>query len=310
MANFRTKVIVNPASANGSTGRRWEEISRAMEKALGSFDAEMTGASGEATALTRQALKDGYEMIVSVGGDGTNNEVVNGFFENRRAINPDAVLATIPRGTGGDFRKTTGTPKNFVQAAAWLSGRNTRIIDLGFMTLVNHQGRRDERYFINIASFGIGGEIDQRVNRSTKVFGGAASFAYAAIASVRSYSCKEVRLTIDGKSLGTQKIFNVAVCNGRFFGGGMRIAPKARIDDGLFDIVVVGDLNLFETIAGMPLIYVGGHLRLRKFTLFRGREVEAVSEDTVLHDVDGEAPGRLPSTYQILPSAIRLKVMG
>jgi diacylglycerol kinase (ATP) len=310
MPNFKTMVIVNPNSSNASTAKQWPEIRKEIQGALGGFSFEMTKAMGDATLLTRKALHDGYEMIVSLGGDGTNNEVINGFFENDRPINPDAVFSTIPRGTGGDLRKTLEIPNDVRAACLRLPGRETRRIDCGRMTLVDHAGIDVVRYFINIASFGIGGDIDARVNRSSKALGGFLSFLLASVVSVLKYDNQVVDIAIDGKSLGSRKIFSCAVGNGRFFGGGMMGLPDAKIDDGLFDILLMGDLNRFEILTQMSAIYKGRHVLHPKIEVFRGREVVATSKETVLHDVDGEAPGRLPSTYRILPGAIRFKMPG
>ncbi len=290
--------------------RHWDEIAASMKKHLGDFEYVMTTRPCEAMDLTRQAVKEGFEMIVAVGGDGTNNEVANGFFENGQMINPDIVMASIPQGTGGDFRKTTGLPKDIHKAAAWLSGRETRTIDLGHMTLIDHEGNACVRYFVNMATFGIGGEIDRRVNTTTKVFGGFASFAWASLASTLSYKNKPVEITIDGESIGVRKVYSCGVCNGRYCGGGMMFAPDAKLDDGLFDIVLMEDLALFETLMQMPKIYKGEHVKHPKISVYRGKEVKAVSEAEVLHDIDGEAPGRLPSEYKILPGVLKIKTPG
>jgi len=307
MPAFKTMVVVNPNSANGATGRDWPKIREFIGHNIDSFSFETTKGPGEATTIARRAIRDGYEMIVSVGGDGTNNEIINGFFEGDAIINPDIVFATIPCGTGGDLRRTLGIPKDHEEACALLAGEETRRIDCGRMTLVDHEGRDRTRYFINIASFGIGGDIDERVNNTTKAFGGLVSFFYASLVSVFTYKNKAVDITIDGKSLGKRKIFSCAVANGRYFGGGMMPAPNAEIDDGFFDILLMGDLNRMEVLSQMASIYKGKHLAHPKVEIFRGKEMVATSEETVLHDVDGEAPGRLPSTYAILPGAIRLK---
>ncbi len=308
--NYKTMAVVNPQSANGSTKRRWDEIADAIRKHLGGFEYVMTTKPCEATELTQQAIKDGFEMILAVGGDGTNNEVVNGFFENGVMINPDAVMTSIPRGTGGDFRKTTGLPKELAEAAQWLSGKATRTIDVGRMTLVDHEGADRERYFINIATFGVGGEIDRRVNETTKAFGGFASFAWASLVSTLAYKNKAVEIFIDGHSIGVRKVYSCGVCNGRFCGGGMMYAPDAKLDDGLFDIILMEDLSAFEILTQMPKIYSGRHIEHPKISVFQGKKVKAVSDEEVLHDVDGEAPGRLPSEYEILPGSLKIKIPG
>ena len=307
---FKTLVVVNPNSRNKATGKLWPEISKELEKHLDRFEYVFTSRQGHATDLTRHGIRDGYEMIVSVGGDGTNNEVVNGFFENGEAINPEAVFSSISMGTGGDLRRTLGTPAGYRDGAPILAGDATRRIDVGHMTITDHSGAPVDRCFLNITSFGIGGEVDARVNATTKVFGGFTSFMWGALGAMIGYKNKTVRLTIDDRVLEEQPVFNVAVANGQYHGGGMHVAPYAKMDDGLFDIVVIGNLTWGERIREMGKIYTGAHVHHKKVEYCTARKVIAESSETVLLDVDGEAPGKLPATFEILPSALRVKISG
>jgi len=304
---FKTMVIVNPNSANGNTAKQWPGIRDLIRTVLPEFASEMTSAPGDASEIARRAIKDGYEMVVSLGGDGTNNEVVNGFFEGGEPINSEAVLGVISRGTGSDLIKTLGIPKDPQEAVKRLAGRSSAPCDVGHLTLVDHAGQNVDRYFINIASFGIGGDIDRRVNNTSKALGGFVSFLWGSVVSIFAYSNREVEISIDGKSIGTRKIFSCAVANGQYFGGGMWVAPEAKMDDGLFDIVLMGDLGLMETLTQMSSIYKGKHLEHPKIEAFRGKRVEATSSEEVLLDVDGEQPGGIPSIFEILPGAIRIK---
>lgn len=307
MDNFRTYFVVNPNSANGRTGRVWPEIKSLAEKTLGEIGFGMTEGPWHAPELTRRAIKDGYEMIVSLGGDGTNNEVTNGFFEDGSPVNPEAVLAVVCSGTGSDFIRTIGVPRDFRESVPLLAGRNSRPIDVGRMTLRDHQGRDVPRYFINIASFGVGGEVDDRVNRTTKVFGGKVSFLIGSLRGSLAYTNKPVTIRLDDGEPMERTVFNVAVANGRFFGAGMQTAPEAVVDDGRFDVVVMGDFSLLEQLRLSRLIYGGEHMKMAKVEGFRARKVSADSDERVLLDVDGEQPGMLPATFEIVPGAIRLK---
>ena len=306
--DFKTLVVVNPNSANGMARQQWPKIQNEIARNVKSFEYVFTAKMGHATELTREGIKEGFGLIVAVGGDGTNNEVVNGFFEDGKAINPDAIFAHITQGTGGDLRKTLGTPKSIVEAAKLLAGTATRKIDLGLMTFLNHQKVQEQRYFINITSFGIGGEVDARVNRTTKIFGGFASFLYASLSSTVTYKNKTVQLKIDDQDIGESKIYSCAVANGRYFGGGMMMAPDASMDDGVFDIVIMGDLTLPEIAGQMSAIYKGAHINHPKVQSFKGKQVTATSTETVLLDVDGEQPGSLPATFMLIPDALTVKV--
>lgn len=309
--SYRTFVVVNPNSSNGRTGRRWRQIARAVEEVVGPFAHEFTAGPLHATQLTRQALRDGYEMVVSVGGDGTHNEVVNGFFDNRTPVAPGAVFGIIPCGTGGDLRKTANIPRPLDQAAMKLWGKTCKAVDVGVLRCIGFDGRTSERLFINIASFGIGGEVDRNVNTTTKVLGGFASFFIASAKAVATYRNKEVEIEVDGQSLGRRKVFMAAACNGQFFGGGMWVAPHAQMDDGYLDVVIEEDVTLLEAFLDNPQIYKGRHLLNPKVTWLRGKKLvarPAHPELEVLIDMDGETPGKLPIEIEILESALRLKV--
>ncbi len=304
----RTQVIINPHSANGSTGRRWKIIREELRRAIGDFDECFTERTGHATELAREGLRAGCERIVAVGGDGTNNEVVNGFFEQGRPVNPQAALGFIPRGTGGDFRKTLGIGKRLEECLPVLQAGRVRPVDVGSATFHDGAGQQIRRHFINITSFGIGGLVDALVNRSSKALGGRLSFLLATARALFSYRNRSIRLRVDDAFDERLTINNVAVANGQYFGGGMWVAPKASPDDGLFDVVILGDLSRGEVIRGSRRIYRGTHLEMPKVRWLRGRRVVAESDEEVLIDMDGEQPGRLPITCELLPGALRLIV--
>jgi diacylglycerol kinase (ATP) len=305
--HFRAHFVVNPNSANRHTGRVWPLIKKAAEEVIGEFEFSLTEGPLHAIELTRTALANGAEMIVSVGGDGTNNEVVNGFFKAGRLINPEAVLAIICSGTGSDFIRTAMIPRDFHESIKLIAGKESKPLDLGELTFLDHQGRETRRYFINIASFGVGGEVDERVNKTSKALGGKASFLWASTRATLAYKNKLVKIRLDDRIEIEHKVFNVAVANGQYHGAGMRAAPKAVLDDGLFDVVVMGDLSFLESLRLARLIYKGQHVKLDKVESYRAKEVKATSEHRVLLDVDGEQPGTLPASFNILPSIIRMK---
>jgi YegS/Rv2252/BmrU family lipid kinase len=310
----KTVVVVNPRSQNGSLGRRWPEIARTLGRELGGFEHVMTDGPRDATRLTREALGAGAEVVVAIGGDGTIHEVANGFFQDGGApVRPGAALGVLPFGTGGDFRKTAGIPNDLAGAAAVLKAGATRTIDVGRLTY-RKGGRAGESascIFVNIASFGIGGLVDQIVNSSSKWMGGTATFFLATVKAAIRYKNQRVRLVLDDKDdeALTLTINNVAVANGCYFGGGMKVAPEAVLDDGILDVVAIGDVTALEMIRDGSKIYRGTHLGLPKVVARKARKVEAQPLDPgadVLLDVDGEAPGALPATFEVLPAALPL----
>ena len=307
MENFRTYFVVNPNSANGRTGKAWPEIKGLAEKTLGEIGFGLTERMWHAVELTQKAIRAGYEMIVSVGGDGTNNEVVNGFFERGRPINPEAVFTVICSGTGGDFIRTVGIPRDFRQAIPLLAGRDSKPTDVGLMTLRGHDGKDVQRYFINVASAGVGGDVDERVNHTSKALGGKLSFLWASLRGTLAYKNKQVAIKLDSGETLERRVFNVAIGNGQYHGAGMRTAPAAKVDDGLFDVVVLGDLTLLEQLSLIRVIYDGEHVKLPKVESRRAKSLEMSSPERVLLDVDGEQPGTLPASFQVLPAALRMK---
>jgi YegS/Rv2252/BmrU family lipid kinase len=260
--------------------------------------------------LAREALHDGYEMIVAVGGDGTVNEVVNGFFEAGSPVNPDAVFGVVPVGTGCDFIKTMGIPKESATLSQRLCGKAARTCDVGHFTCADDKGGNIERYFINIADFGVGGEAVERVNKTTKAFGGFASFLYGAVSTLLTYKSKKVKIQVDESYSDEILINNVVIANGQYFGGGMWVAPNAVIDDGLFDVLIFKHMGRLESLSNIPKIYKGTHIHHPNVKYMRGKTVTADSSEVVLLDVEGEQIGRLPARFDIIPLAVKVKVGG
>jgi YegS/Rv2252/BmrU family lipid kinase len=305
---MKTFLIVNPKSANGQTGKRWAELSALLTRKLGEFGHAFTAGPMDATVLARKALKEGYRCVVAVGGDGTINEVVNGFFEDGKVIDPQAALGVIPRGTGGDFRKTFGWSIEVEEAATRLEGEKTQALDLGLLEYTTNAGAKGTRYFANICSFGVSGQVDAAVNKSSKALGGKLSFMLASVKVLARYKDRKVRIDCDGGAPEEVAITTLSVCNGRYFGGGMMVAPGADPVDGLFDVTIWSGYSLADFALKSRYLYDGTHTQWDRTRTLRCKTIHAESDEEVLLDVDGEAPGRLPCTMTVLPSAIRLKV--
>jgi len=305
---MKTFFVVNPKSANGATGRRWAELAASIARTLSDFGVEFTKGPLDAVGLTRTALKSGYECIVAVGGDGTINEVVNGFFEDGKAINPNAALGVLPRGTGGDFRKTFDWALDDAAAINRLKTPETRPFDVGRLDFLGHDGKPQTRYFANICSFGVSGVVDAEVNKTSKALGGKVSFMWGSFKAMTKYKDQRVRLTIDEKPLEEVMVTTLSVANGKFFGGGMKVAPDADVSDGLFDVVIWSGYGLKDFVVKSAGIYSGAHVKWKGTRVVRAKKVVAESDEKVLIDCDGEQPGMLPCTMTILPAAIRLKV--
>jgi len=300
-------VVVNPASANGKTGKKWPEVEDAFKKAGAAIDFCFTTAPHHATEITRKYLHDGFNLIISVGGDGTANEVVNGFFEGGKPINELAAAGFMSTGTGRDFGRTIGTPKVINEAVQHILNSKVRSVDLGQVTYINNENKQEKRFFINIAGLGLDGETVARVNRTSKALGGFISFLWGTLVSLILYKNKTMTILIDGKEVFNEKVAVIVVGNGRYFGGGMCIAPEADISDGQFDIVVIKGMAKTKLIFNLPKVYAGKHLFHPNITSMRGGKIAVLSSDNTLLDLDGEQPGKAPVEIELIPGAFQLK---
>ncbi len=309
----RTYVVVNPCAWGNMTGRLWPEIERKLYHAIGPVKVGFTEKPGDGVELARRALLDGYEQIIAVGGDGTINEVVNGFFKDERLINPEAVFAIISTGTGRDFAKALHWPQNIDEQVEHLADTSVFPLDLGKLRFVNFKGEETTRYFVNIASFGLSGATDRAVNSYVRLkqYNGKVAFFLGMLQALITYRNKPVRLKIDNQFDEVLEIKTVAVCNGQYFGSGMHISPNSRINDGWFDVIVIPGISTYELLLNVSKVYSGTHLTHPKIKVFKAQKVMAYpahKAGEVLLDVDGEVPGYLPATFEIIPQAINIRI--
>ncbi len=306
---LKTRVIVNPESNKGRTKRRWNQIREALKTFLKEFKYEFTEKPLQAIEISRDAIKEGTELIVGVGGDGTINEIANGFYENQRIINPDTVLGIVPSGSGCDLIRSLNIPLNLRQALRVITQAPSSWIDIGRVHYRNHSGEGEERYFLNVADFGIGGEVVKKVNEN-RMKRKASSYLRCLLSTFFSYKNKRVRIKIDGEELPIEEYLIGTVSNGRIFGKGMKIAPQAKLDDGLFDVVLVKGMKVMEFLRNVWKIYTGSHLSHPRITLIRGRRIEAYPEEgdkDILIELDGEQLGKLPAVFEVIPRNFLVK---
>ncbi len=306
-------VIVNPKSASGSTRENWAATAADLRAHFGPFSVAFTKGPGDGIDIAQRAAEAGREFIIACGGDGTINEVANGILLSGR----DTELGVLPSGTGGDFRRTLGLPYNNRDAAAALRDGETRRIDAGRVTFHDHDGNEASRYFLNVSSAGLAATIIKRV-KSAKVFDwlpvesmrGRANFAISTLQEVVDLKPATVRVRIDDGEEHSLQTIAFCVANARYFGGGMMIAPDAAINDGLLDVINIGDIGTLKVLLNAWSLYRGTHGRLDevKTTLARRVEIRPANEETVLIETDGELPGRLPAVYEVIRDAIRVRV--
>jgi len=299
--------VVNPASGNGAAGKRWQSL-EAKARSLGlAGESVLTTGPGDATRLTRDALADGRRLIVAVGGDGTVNEVVNGFFADGAPVAPEAELALVQIGTGRDTIRTYGIPKQPEKALQLLLDGRSRSIDLGRASYASRDGGETVRMFANAASCGMSGVIAERANRTSKRLGGTACFMWATITSFVGWHNVPFHVEIDGEE-HSQLANNVLVGNGRFLAGGMRMFPEAEPDDGLLDVLVWGDVTKLDLARNMHRLYRGTHVGHPKLQVTRARHVRVSMDQPLPVELDGEQPGSTPISFEVAPAALRLRV--
>jgi len=313
----RPLLVVNPKSGGGATGRTWEALKATVERALGKVEVAMTERQGHGIDLARAAATAGHPLVIAVGGDGTIHEVVNGLMQAQGSDYGTKAqktqLAIIGQGTGGDFRKTLEIDHRLDRYIDAIASGRTRTIDVGKFT----GGGKTGHYFVNILSVGMGGLVDRYVADAPRFLGGKAAYFGASLKALLNARVGNVKVTVtnadaDKSEEHTIRSFMIAICNGRFFGGGMKVAPMASLDDGVFELVALGPTSKIGFAMSSSSIYSGEHMAQEGTVHLRGRKLrlELLNDDAksvYLLDVDGEAMGSLPLEIECIPKAITLR---
>jgi len=302
--------IVNPNSGGGKTGRFWKKILPEVRKVLGAHEAVLTGGPADATRKARQALNQGYRRLVAVGGDGTLNEVLNGCFQEGKPIDSDIELAVFSSGSGEDFAKSLRWPHDPLQALCRLKERKLIPVDAGRVTYFASSERQETRYFINIADFGLGARVMRGVNASKKLFGSQLTYLYHSVRSLLHYRKVSVVLEFGGKTLPFPEIVIGIIANGKYFGRGLCVAPEADLSDGLFNMILVEGAGAGDFLKWLPKLYRGQKIEGKRIHRFKTDKIVVRSEgaEPVLIVTDGEQPGGLPATFEIVPKALKVCV--
>ena len=308
-------VIVNPSSANGSTGEAWPQIASDLRSQFGPFRAVFTKQRGHAVSLANEAARKGAKFIIACGGDGTVSEVANGILSSGR----DVELGILPSGTGGDFRRTLEIPSHSRAAAKVLRDGRTMRIDVGRVSFIDDNGDA-MRFFLGVASCGMSTKVIERVKSGSpewlpantpKWLGGRISFGASLLQTAMHNEPTRLVVQLDDAHERHMMVSNLCVANARYFGGGMKIAPDAKLTDGKFDVVGVGDLSALKIFTSAPRVYLGSHLSMPEVSHALARKITVRSQDRateVALEIDGELPGRLPATFQIVPQALRVRI--
>ncbi len=292
-------VIVNPLARGGVSRAKWPLISYWLKRAGLSFDYAFTEYAGHATELARRAVEKGFELVIAVGGDGTVNEVVNGIIDE--SGRGRATLGIISAGTVGDFVHSLGIPRDVIRSCRLFANYRRMTVDLGCVEYMK-DGQHTKRYYANTAGLGFATDVVGGTDRRIKFIGGTIPYVIGMIPTVKNYSNKDIKLSIDDESR-QERNFVVVVNNGRYLGGG-RVFPDADPCDGLLDVAVVGDMNKLEALWSFPRFYMGNHEGLPKINLCKAKNVSVESSQPLPIQMDGEVVGELPASFWVVPSAL------
>ncbi len=304
-AKHKLAVVVNPYSGNGRTAKRWPELAALIESRIGPFKFLQTQRAGDATNLVREALREGYDRIISVGGDGTHHEVVNGFFDGLMPINPRAAMAILPMGTGSDLARTLKIPKGR-KAIPHLVSDRVVAADLGRVSFTLPDGGQQFLYFINTAHVGMGGAVVRCVNNSSKQYGGFFTYLWGSLKTLFRFRSPYLELDIDGMQID-QVCRDVIIAKGQYDGGGMHVAPTAEMNNGMFEVFVINDTSRWFVLSRFYKLYLGRILQFpQQIKYFKAARVTARSNEPVLITLDGEQPGQLPAVIEVMPKALKI----
>jgi YegS/Rv2252/BmrU family lipid kinase len=298
-------VIVNPNAGQGKGKKDWEIISSLLNSEKLSFTAYFTESKDHAISLTTEGISGGFRNIVSVGGDGTLNEVVNGILLNKVCPPTDISLASIPVGTGNDWGKMFGITGDYEKTVSIISGKKQILHDIGVISYFEGQEKK-LRYFINIAGVGFESVVVQKTNyQKERGHGGKLIYLYNLFTSLLSYKNTKAELIIDDEKI-TEDIFSINVGNGKYCGGGMRQTPRALPDDGLLDVTIIKDIGKLEIIRKLKILYDGTILTHPMIDGYKCTKIKVTSKSLLYVEADGESLGHTPVEFNIIPEAIKI----
>ncbi len=298
------KVIVNPVAGAYSTRHKWPRISKLLKHVGLSFDYEYTEGVGHAIELARAAVSDGYRYLVAVGGDGMVNEVANGILCSTGSSS--TILGIISTGTACSFVRSVGIPRDYTRACSLLTSPKRLLIDVGTVEYKS-KGQSLQRFFVNVAGVGFDAAVVEAVKHLPKYFSGTIPYIVELPRSLFDYQGKSVVLHLGNKVEATY-ILGVVVANGGYFAGGMHMAPQAQLNDGLLDIVIIGDMGKFELLRILPTVYKGTHITHPKVRMEKATHITIESSERILVHADGELLGECPASFWLVPAALNIVV--
>ena len=310
--NSKWLVVVNPMASIGKAGKDWPQIKQILINEGIEFDDILTEYPQHAIEIVRKAIvENGYRKFIAVGGDGTNNEVINGIFTQDVVPTTDITMAVMPMGTGNDWRRTFGFSIDYQENANIIKAGRLFKHDIGKVTYYNHGDPR-VRYFLNAAGTG----LDEVVCQSTNAMkqqgkGGAARYMMSVAKCLFTFDCVHVQLEVDDQMVFDDEVLSLSVGNCRYNGGGMMMMPNAIPNDGLFDITVIRKVGLPKFAANISKIYDGSFIKkLKEVSTFQGRKIRITSipAHSINLETEGETLTNSPFDFEMLQQAINMVV--
>jgi diacylglycerol kinase (ATP) len=301
-------IIINPAAGNGKAIR----VARTLLKKIKStcdfeIHISFTKEKDDATIITRRAILEGASMIIALGGDGTVNEVVNGFFSEGKPLNPLCELGIINCGTGGGFVRTLNFPLRAEQQIEQLLNPGNRVLDLGQISYLESTGMLQKRLFINECQVGIGCKVASAVGKKLKFFGGRIGFGFSAALLALSMKPLTLSVKFDNDPVQELALIGLVIGNGTECAGGMKLTPDAKLNDGFFDVLSMNDMKVTDRMLNLSKVYSGKHILSPYFSIKRCKKLQIRSDKKILMEGDGEILGNAPFEVEILPLAIKVK---
>ena len=308
MDSSHIQIVVNPTAGSG----RAKDVAKALQQKIKLLSASeyrfsFTKEKEDAIFITRKAIAEGASLVISIGGDGTINEVINGFFVDGVPINTNCELGILDGGTGSSYSRIVHSQKSVKQQIEVLFQSNTTVLDLGLINYTNFSGKQISRIFANECQTGIGTRVVSMVGKTSKLFGGRIAFGFASTIQAIGMKSQKLKIAYDDEPYQEFSLLGLVVGNGWECAGGMKLTPDANLTDGVFDVLSISEMGLAKRLLNLSKVYSGNHLLSSGFSVKRCKELKIRSDIEIAFEADGELLGNSPFDIQILPAAIRIR---
>lgn len=300
--------IINPASNGGRTAKRWPKFYNSFSSSDIKIKDIYTEYPGHAVELAKEAALKGYKYIMAVGGDGSVNEIINGLIENDKLLNPELKLIVFSQGTGSDLIRTLNISSEVEDIIQIIKKKKIKKIDLIKAEYLNKENKRENRYFVNAGDCGLGAEVAARVNKSNKPTTGSLSYLSAVFSALLKYSNSQVEIQADGKNVYSGELNTLVIANGKYFGGGIKVAPEAELSNGKMNAVLLKDFSRLGIILNLIKGYKGSHINHPKVESITAKKLKIYSEPKMNIEVDGENVAETPAEFSILEDKLSVMI--